>query len=226
MARSDATSRSSTSPAKVGAAAGTNAGGEPSDGDLIRRCRAGDQQAWTLLIQRYERLVYSVPRRLGVSSDITDETFQEVWAVLLRRLPSLQHEQALPQWLITTARRVALRAAQRARQRGGTADANADAELTSVVDRPEGEFIDRMERAHQVTEALDRLDPGCRELLVALTRSDHASYAELSRQLNMPIGSIGPKRARCLEKLTQLLPASLRAAYGQADQDAEDGGEA
>lgn len=197
--------------------------GEVTDAELIRRCRAGDQHAWTRLIQRYERLVYSVPRRLGMSQEIVDETFQEVWTVLLRRLGSLQHEQALPQWLITTARRIALRAAQRARR----LDARRSDELPEQAERGAGPsidgeqtFVERAERARQVADAMDRLDPACRELLMALTRSDETSYAQISRQLGMPIGSIGPKRARCLERLLQYLPAGLRAEYripGQGD---------
>lgn len=189
-----------------------HAPGDVADSELIRRCRQGDQQAWTRLIQRYERLVYSVPRRLGMSPEIVDETFQEVWAVLLRRLSSLQHEQALPQWLITTARRIALRAAQRARARGAIVERSPAFERIAAPDA-EREFVERAEQGLQVADALDRLDPGCRDLLVALTRSDETSYAQIARQLGMPIGSIGPKRARCLERLLVLLPPSLRAQY-------------
>lgn len=205
-------------------------GGEPSDGELLDRCRTGGpqaQEAWTRLIQRYERLVFSVPRRLGVSTEIAEETFQEVWAVLLRRLPSLQHDQALPQWLITTARRIALRAAHRARVRSGSnaaLDAVGEQLDRRAAELDEGSFVDRVERARQVGDALERLDVGCRDLLVALTRSDHASYAELSRQLGMPIGSIGPKRARCMERLIQLLPSSLRAEFVPVLDGEPDGG--
>jgi RNA polymerase sigma factor (sigma-70 family) len=163
-----------------------------------------------------------------MSQEIVDETFQEVWTVLLRRLGSLQHEQALPQWLITTARRIALRAAQRARR----LDARRSEELPDQAHYGNGDlrggdrgdhFVERVERSHQVADALDRLDPGCRELLVALTRSDETSYAQISRQLGMPIGSIGPKRARCLERLLQFLPPALRAEYRLPGSASEDG---
>lgn len=186
--------------------------GDVADSELIRRCRQGDQQAWTRLIQRYERLVYSVPRRLGMSPEIVDETFQEVWTVLLRRLSSLQHEQALPQWLITTARRIALRAAQRARAHGAIVERSPSFERVAAPDT-ERDFVERAEQGFQVADALERLEPGCRDLLIALTRSDETSYAQIARQLGMPIGSIGPKRARCLERLLVLLPPSLRSQY-------------
>ncbi len=190
-----------------------HAQGDVTDSELIRRCRQGDQHAWTRLIQRYERLVYSVPRRLGMSPEIVDETFQEVWGVLLRRIGSLQHEQALPQWLITTARRIALRLAQRTRSRSSTLDRLTDRGDAGCVAMPDEEFVERAERGHQVAAAMDRIDPACRELLVALMRSDETSYAQIARQLGMPIGSIGPKRARCLERLLQLLPPNLRAEF-------------
>jgi RNA polymerase sigma factor (sigma-70 family) len=198
--------------------AGTHA---PTDSELISRCRSGDQRAWSMLIERYERLVYSVPRRLGVSAEIADETFQEVWAVLLRRLGTLQHEQALPQWLITTARRIALRAAHRARSR--TMHSLEAIEVAGAHDESsEAAFVERVERAQQVADALDRLDAPCRDLLVALTRGELSSYAEIARQTGMPIGSIGPKRARCLARLVRLLPASLRAEFDMT-ADGEEG---
>src|SRR5262245_58224195 len=86
------------------------------DAELIRACITGDQRAWEMLVKRHERLVYSVPRRLGLSNDLIDDVFQETFVVLLRQLPSLQHHQALPQWLITTARRIAIRLVQRLRR--------------------------------------------------------------------------------------------------------------
>ncbi|MBL9119169.1 MAG: sigma-70 family RNA polymerase sigma factor [Phycisphaerae bacterium] len=216
MSQPDAASKAvpPNSPSKGRELSTGAATGEPTDGELIRLCRQGDQAAWSRLIQRYERLVYSVPRRLGVSPELVEETFQEVWVVLVRRLSSLQHEQALPQWLITTARRIALRAAARARSRAGSTEGLLDAPQRALVDLPETDFVERAERGRQVADALDRLDPACRDLLMAIAREGQSSYAELSKSLGMPIGSIGPKRARCLERLSQLLPPSLRADLG------------
>ncbi|MFO0829279.1 MAG: sigma-70 family RNA polymerase sigma factor [Phycisphaerales bacterium] len=168
-----------------------------SDTELIRACLDHDRQAWDELVRRYERLVYSVPRRLGLPQDLIDDTFQETFVVLLRQLPSLERQQALPQWLITTARRVGLRLAERSRR---TISLDVDVANESVVLAAE-----REELRERVSRAIARLEPGCRDLLLALTRSDHASYAQIAAQLGMPLGSIGPKRARCLGRLMRLL---------------------
>src|SRR5262245_35054147 len=120
------------------------------DAELIRACIAGDQRAWEALVKRHERLVYSVPRRLGLSNDLIDDVFQETFVVLLRQLPSLQHHQALPQWLITTARRIAIRLAQRQRR---STTLSVDERSMSAT-----EMLEQHERLEGVLEALEQLD--------------------------------------------------------------------
>ncbi|MBL9148707.1 MAG: sigma-70 family RNA polymerase sigma factor [Phycisphaerae bacterium] len=191
--------------------AGSASAASPSDGDLIRACCDGSDAAWRTLVARYERLVYSVIRRLGVPDEITDDVFQEVWMGLLRQLPLLRHEPALPRWLITTTRRIAIRLATRHRRRSAGA-ASADTIDTSACNAEDDAFVARMEEAQLVSEALAKLEPRCRDLLMALVRDDDVPYAAISRQLEMPVGSIGPKRARCLQQLLELLGPSFRPA--------------
>jgi RNA polymerase sigma factor (sigma-70 family) len=186
----------------------------PSDRDLIRACCDGSDAAWRTLVARYERLVYSVIRRLGVPDEIADDIFQEVWMGLLRQLPLLRHEPALPRWLITTTRRIAIRLATRHRRRSAETDGAVGIDLSACNAEDEA-FVARMEEAQLVSEALARLEPRCRDLLMALVRGDDVPYAAISRQLEMPVGSIGPKRARCLQQLLELLGPSFRATAAE-----------
>jgi RNA polymerase sigma factor (sigma-70 family) len=194
----------------------------PSDAELLDGCRAGDEDAWHRLVDRYARLVYSVPRRLGLAQDVVDDTFQETWAALFRRLHAIRHPEAIPQWLITTAKRVAVRNARRRK----AAESFGSVERHRVqIERLEAtgeeahadEHADRVERELHVAHAFERLDPTCRELLAALVRNDAPTYAQIADRLGVPIGSIGPRRARCLHRLLELLPPEVRRAFSPAE---------
>lgn len=188
---------------EVAPRAGARAFGGAVDGgdrDLIRACLAKDQRAWTTLVKKYERLVYAIPRRLGMPNEVVEDTFQEVFAILVRSLPSLQHEAALPQWLATTTRRVAMRLVQRHRKQ--------QLLRPGAEEEDPREASERWEAIAKVSEAIQLLEPSCRDLLMALTRDSETSYAEIAAQLSIPIGSIGPRRARCLTKLLRHLRAA------------------
>ncbi len=188
--------------AEVGAAEQLPTG--VTDSVLIHACVAGDQRAWESLVRRYERLVYAIARKLGLSNELASDVAQEVFTILVRQLPGLQHQQALPKWLMTTTRRVALRMAQRQRRHAPT---NLDAMPDLAALTPSEGFgdLERLELTHRLDVAMEELSARCRDLLVALTRQDGSSYAHISAQLGMPAGSIGPTRARCLAKLLELM---------------------
>src|SRR5215207_7216991 len=89
---------------------------EPSDAALVAACREGDPAAWEALIKRYQRLVWSIPRRAGLDTDLSAEVFQQVFTILLERLDQIEHPMQIGSWLATTARREAQRV--RWRERG------------------------------------------------------------------------------------------------------------
>lgn len=172
---------------------------EPDDAALLDRCRADDVSAWQELVRRYRRLVYSVPRRHGLSPDRCDDVFQETFQILVAKVGGLRNPSGLPKWMAETARRVTLRAIKRDGRRGpvepeGTARAVDDLVATWEIRR-------------DVAAALDDLGQRCRELLVALVRSGDAGYASVADRLGIPIGSLGPTRGRCLERLAERLRA-------------------
>ena len=167
-----------------------------SDRELIDSCLRGEQQAWADLIARYERLIYSVARKLSPRPDDCADVFQRVCLDLYQNLKQLRNDATLPAWLITVTKRRCY-----ASLRGNREEISIEdyvAESNPQVDAVESEFL--LERA--VAELPDR----CESLIRLLYfDSQEPTYAEVSKRLGIPVASIGPTRARCLEKLRKLL---------------------
>ncbi len=166
---------------------------------LIQSCLEGDESAWKELVERYGRLVYSIPRRYGLSAADADDVFQNVFTIVLRSLGSLRNQTCLSAWLITITHRETRRYAK---------SSPAQAELDETLpdgSNPASEQVQRWELQQSVREALEELNPCCRELLGALLRDDAPSYEQLAQGLGMAVGSIGPTRARCFKKLEAIL---------------------
>jgi RNA polymerase sigma factor (sigma-70 family) len=178
----------------------------PSDEALVSACRRGDEAAWEILINRYQRLVYTVPRRAGLDDDLCAEVVQGVFTKLVEKLDELEQPSRVSAWLVTAARRESWRASQRARAFGISLD-----NMAQPIDMPDGqllpdEMLVRLEEQHLVRSAVDSLDPRCRTLLIMLFyQLDPPSYAEIAARLGISEGSIGPTRGRCLEKMLRLL---------------------
>ena len=171
------------------------------DGSLVRACRRGDSAAWETLIRRYQRLIYSVPVAYRIPAEHADEVFQRVAVKLFEKLDQLKRAESLPAWLMTTTRREcqAFVASQR---RWVTEEQAPDpAEEPPDVARA----LDAVRSEHVLALALERLDETCRRLLGALYLEDSSpSYQQISERLGRPVGSLGPTRTRCLNKLRKL----------------------
>jgi RNA polymerase sigma factor (sigma-70 family) len=171
-----------------------------NDDIMVQRCIAGDGAAWEELVNHYGRLVYSIPRRYGLSAADADDVFQNVFSIVLQRLPSLRDQKMLAAWLITITHRESWRLRRREK---------IPEELDeSVVDdgTPPQEQVLIWERQHVVHQALERLGEPCRKLLIALFLDpSEQSYKEIATQLGIAVGSIGPTRARCFKKLEAIL---------------------
>lgn len=169
---------------------------------LIDRCLQGDQAAWAALVDLHAGLVYAVARRCGLKEDQCDDVAQSVFSTLVRRLSSISDRAALPGWLATAARREAWRVKRRA-DRAASADP-CGPEPAAVGDDPLAGLSD-LEDAQRVRTALSELGQRCRDLLMAVVSAAKPDYAAISQRLGIPMGSIGPTRARCLAKLAELL---------------------
>lgn len=179
---------------------------EPSDEALILACRRGDAAAWETLIARYQRLVFSISRRAGLDADLSAEVFQQVFTALLERLDHIEQPVYIGAWLATTARREAHRARQR--ERAASAGRDREDQEGDILDTAllPDEILVRLEEQHKIRTAVASLDDRCRRLLLLLFyRSEPLPYAEIAVTIGMTEGSIGPTRARCLQKLCRIL---------------------
>lgn len=185
---------------------------EPGDGSLILACRRGDQAAWELLVRRYQRLIYAISLRAGLNEDASADVFQEVFATLIERLDTIEDPDRLAAWLVTTAKRTtwrAVRQARAARLSEQALDSDHD-EIPDAAPLPD-HVLARLEQQHEVRTALGHLDERCRRLLAMLFygASGPVPYSTVAVELGIAEGSIGPVRARCLERLLRALGRGL-----------------
>ena len=183
---------------------------EANDESLVLACRRGNADAWDVLVNRYQRLIYTVPRRVGLDEDQASEVFQRTFVKLVENLGRIRQPESIHAWLVTTARRETLQLIREEYDKGSLSSnkENLDNEITGETipdDNPlPGETLELLEEQHQVRMAIAAMDERSRELLTLLYYHPH-SYAEIAALLNIPEGSLGPTRARCLEKLRRLL---------------------
>jgi RNA polymerase sigma factor (sigma-70 family) len=166
------------------------------DNEVIARCLKGDQEAWSSLVRQYQRLVYSVAHALCPSIDDVSDVFQQVWLELYQRLPELRNTEALPAWLITVTRRRAYAVLQSRKISDPLDEETPDT----------AEQLRQIEQEHTIERAMEQLPERCRKLIDFLYfDASEPSYSEISAAMAMPEASIGPTRARCLEKLRKLI---------------------
>ena len=177
---------------------------QPGDEDLLNRCRAGDESAWDALTARYADVVYGVARRSGLSGADAGDVVQEVFLALFKSLGRLRKGERLLAWILTTSKREAWRQVKRARKTAARDRARAEADLAQGP-LPE-EVMGQLEDEQIVRAAFQELTERCRRLLdVLFFQAETHSYEAISRDLGLPVGSIGPTRRRCLEALKRSL---------------------
>ncbi|HWJ11712.1 MAG TPA: sigma-70 family RNA polymerase sigma factor [Nocardioides sp.] len=170
---------------------------------LVPAAREGDQHAWDAIVDRFLPLVGAIVRGHRLSEADGDDVSQTVWLRLVEHLGDLREPAALPGWIRTTTRNECLRLLT-ARGRVRPVDPQEDGAaggLDAVVDDAAGVDLLAAERRQLLREALDELPAGRRELLLLLLEDPPVGYEEISRRLAIPIGSIGPTRARALDQL-------------------------
>jgi len=173
------------------------------DARLVARCVDGDAKAWEALVKRHERLVYAVGRSYRLGDEDMGDVFQDVFTALLKGLPRLRDGRTLVRWLSSTTERIARTTALK-RRRDAAREDHEEETFNRLQDAGEavGTDLERLERQHQVRMALGAASERCKRLLEALYYEDPTpSYGELATRLGVPVGSLGPTRARCMEKL-------------------------
>ena len=168
-------------------------------GQLVRAAASGDDEAWESLVDRFAELVWAVARSHGLSTADAADVSQTTWLRLAEHAQGIHHPERIAGWLATTARNESIRILRRGHRDipvGSRHEVPVDEETSDVATRLLDEERDRL-----LMQAFDKLPSRCKTLLRVLTAAPAPSYAQASEVLEMPIGSIGPTRARCLEHL-------------------------
>jgi RNA polymerase sigma factor (sigma-70 family) len=185
-----------------------------SDGDITRIVSAaahGDQQAWDQIVERYTGLLWAVVRAHRLSAADGADVVQTTWLRLIEHLPQIRNREGIGSWLATTARRECLRLLRSA----GRCQPSDEMQLLVDASADHAEIDSALltaERDAELWAAFSRLPARDQALLRLLAVDSPPSYQEISAALEMPIGSIGPTRARSLERLRRELSRASRRA--------------
>jgi RNA polymerase sigma factor (sigma-70 family) len=174
---------------------------------LVKRAGTGDGLAWERLVDKYGRLIWSITREFKLVESDAADVFQTTWMRLIEHIDRIEHPDRVGAWLAATARNECLRClASRKRLVLAHEDVVLDgpAEHGPAVD----EGLLAAERAQILREAMTQLPRRWQRLMELLMADPPVSYAEISDELGLPVGSIGPTRGRCLARLRVLLEAS------------------
>ena len=174
---------------------------DPVVTDLVTRARSGDKQAWDALVERYASLIWSICRRHRLADADADDVGQSVWLQLVEHLDKVRDPAALPGWLATTTRRECARVLRAVR---GPHAAGYAVDAETVPD-DQAQMAEQQvlvsERHAALREAFAHLPPCDQQLIALLIQDPPVPYAEIGARLGIPVGSIGPTRGRCLDKL-------------------------
>ena len=173
--------------------------------ELVRGARQGDQYAWDRIVTRYSGLLWAVTRAYRLSLSQSEDVMQTCWLRLVEHLDRIRDPNHLGAWLATTARRESVRLLRAAQREVPSYDPTAG---TEMVDAESGEFRAVLsDQSARMWRAFLNLPEQCFRLLRSLLAVPSPSYAEVAAALDMPIGSIGPTRMRCLRQLRRALEA-------------------
>lgn len=184
----------------------------------LAQCRAGDAVAWSRLVEEFRRLVYSIPKRSGLSDEDSADVFQAAFVSLHADLNKIQNAESLPRWLTVVTLRETYRMKRSRNMAPDALSENLEALLASEEQSAETGAIDALE-AEAVRSSLDSMQDRCRLLLTKLY-VEEVDYKQISAELKIPMGAIGPTRARCLKKLRMLLSKS--GVFDDTDVSEED----
>lgn len=188
-----------------------------TDAELVQRCRQGSEVAWRALVVRFQRLIYTVPRRAGLGEDAAADVFQLTFSRLYEHLDRIEQPDRVQAWLVTTARFETLRLLREgARQVSlapatpgdGDVDGHDVDPMELIADDaalPEEQLSD-LQQQHRVRRAVAQLDERSQALVELLfLQEEPLPYSEIARRLGIAEGSIGPTRARVLAKLRAVM---------------------
>jgi RNA polymerase sigma factor (sigma-70 family) len=175
-----------------------------TDPELVGMCLNGDARAWEALIMRYRRFIYSIPVKFGFRTPDAADVFQTVCLKLIEHLHEVKDENKLSAWLATITTRQCLSVMSGRHRESATADEEFEDPADPAKNLEEIRILTEQQQA--IRDCVEELPARCRSLIEMLYFDVRSlSYQEISQELGMPVPSIGPNRARCLEKLKKIL---------------------
>lgn len=175
-----------------------------TDARLVKECLRGNEEAWSILIDTYKNLIFSIPIKYGFSTDDATDIFQAVCVELLSELPRLRKTAALPKWIMQVTSHKCFHR-KRQMQRTELRETDDEAFDTSVPARAE-RILHEAEEEQTLRQALRELPPRCRRLIEMLFFEEPPRpYQQLAVELGLSPGSVGLIRQRCLERLRKRL---------------------
>jgi len=176
---------------------------ELSDARLVARCRGGDEEAWSALVERFSRYVYAIAvQAFRLPQHDAEDVFQEVFARVYERLDTLREDEAVRPWIAQLTRRLCID-----RLRAGSREITADTE--ELPDAPDEDVLAQLEESFDVHDAMARLSENCREILDRFFARDE-SYRAIGEALELPAGTIASRISRCLVKLREEIGPEAR----------------
>lgn len=180
-----------------------------ADAELVGRCRRGDESAWDALVERYQRLIFAIPRRAGLSEDQASDVFQEVFVTLLEKIEAIEQPEKIRAWIVTTAKFKTWGVVRSSKGfYSPTTEEEMDAEMAAIPDKSPlaDDLLIELEEQHLIRTALELLEGRCQKILAMIYLCDPAaSYAEVAAAIGVGETSISPLRSRCLKKLEKVL---------------------
>lgn len=168
--------------------------------ELVAAAAAGDRTAWNSLVERFEPLVTSIIRKYRLTESDGEDVRQTMWLRLVVHMKNLREPRALPGWIATTTRNEAWRVLS-AHRRVQQVDPQVDTRLNKIDQAELDENLISLERRRAVHKGLAELRSEQRELMLPLFSDTKITYQQVSSRLGIPVGSIGPTRTRCLNRL-------------------------
>lgn len=182
---------------------------ERSDAELIRDCRSGSQTAWDELVARYQRLIFAIPRRAGLSDEQSADVFQDVFLTLFEKLDEIQQPEKIRSWIVTTAKFKTWATVRGSKgMYSPESDEEMEREMANIADAAPlaDDMLIELEQQHLIRTALKLLEERCQKIISMLyLRQSPAAYSEVAAEIGVGETSISPMRSRCLKKLEKLL---------------------
>ncbi len=179
------------------------------DAALVRRCVGGEQAAWDELVNRYQRLIYAVPRRAGLSEEQAADVFQEVFLTLFEKIGEIEQPDRIRSWIVTTAKFKTWAIVRGSKGLYSPAtEEEMEAEMANIRDETPlaDDMLIELEEQHLIRTALLELEERCQKILSMIyLRDPAATYVEVAAAINVGETSISPLRSRCLKKLEKVL---------------------